>query len=138
MQKHAKAAPALTAPLNSGGVSKNKEKFVFKKVLGMAAIALLPSISFAGASCVGEVSRLWVEKDDVLNFNIQPTNVCDCNFNVNGSKGFKVPANQLNREEQYSALLAAFMANKKVESWFDWDGADGINRCNSWSISFSK
>jgi hypothetical protein len=92
----------------------------------------------AGAGCVGDITKLHVESDDNLFFDIKPTGDCVCNFATNGSAGFFVPASQLNKDEQYAALLSAFMAREKVMSWFDWSTQDGSQRCISHSVSFSR
>ncbi|GAB2504036.1 hypothetical protein [Microbulbifer agarilyticus] len=96
------------------------------------------SVAVAAAGCIGSVAKLWVEADDNLYFNIKPSNTCACNHIQGDVRGFKVPTGQPNKGEQYTALLAAFMADKEVMAWYDWDGADGTNRCKSYNISLSK
>ncbi|KDM91706.1 hypothetical protein [Photobacterium galatheae] len=110
------------------------------KIKNSIALLLLFSSGhiFAAAGCIGQVSKVWVEQDDALYFNIKPSNECVCNFSEGIAKGFSVPADQVNKEEQYSALLAAFMADIDVMSWFDWRVEDGSQRCISWNISLSK
>lgn len=96
------------------------------------------SDSIAASGCLGNVTKLWVEADDKLYFDITPTGSCTCNYVEGGGKGFIVSASQLNKDEQYTALLAAFMADKEVMSWYDWDSPDGTKRCKSYNISLSK
>lgn len=112
-------------------------KYTLRSTL-LFSMFLLPGLTIAGAGCVGTVTKLWVEADDSLYFNLKPLNGCGCNSDESGSKLFVAPASQLNREEQYSALLAAFMAEKEVMAWFDWQSSDGSKRCRSWNVSFSK
>ncbi|WP_445357508.1 hypothetical protein ACJJIC_17415 [Microbulbifer sp. ANSA002] len=111
-----------------------------------SAISLLFSSSITGAAtstaagCTGTVSKVWVETNDYLYYEIEPSSStsCTCNFNIGNAKGFIVPSSQPNKDEQYTALLAAFMADKKVMVWYDWDGVDGSNRCKGYNISLSK
>ncbi|WP_445357510.1 hypothetical protein ACJJIC_17430 [Microbulbifer sp. ANSA002] len=106
--------------------------------------SLLFCSSIAGANnstaagCTGSVSKLWVEADDSLYFDIEPSTTCNCNHSVGNSKGFKATADLPNKDEQYAALLAAFMADKKVQTWYDWRSTDGSNRCISYNIALSK
>ncbi|MFT4926969.1 MAG: hypothetical protein ACI8WB_003069 [Phenylobacterium sp.] len=108
-----------------------------KNVVKMSVLSLLLTVSnavLADAECIGEVSKLWTSADDTLYFNIVQSNACVCNFVDNNAKGFSVPANQSNTEEQYSALLAAYMAKTAVNVSFDWAVADGSQRCMSYHI----
>ena len=116
---------------------------VTMKYLALAVVLLATSgVGIAQTStsqgCVGSVSRLWVEANDDLYFNIQPTSNCNCNFNADTEKGFIAPADQANKDEQYAALLSAFVADIPVMSWFDWRSSDGSLRCRSWSITLAK
>ncbi len=94
--------------------------------------------AIATDACYGKISLLWVDTDKTVNFDIEPTKQCPCNFVEGSSKGFFIPRNQENREEQYSALLAAFMADKVISSWHDWTSNEGTTRCTSHNIALGK
>lgn len=92
---------------------------------------------FAGSACPGKVSRLYVEHNDDLYFSIQAQGQCVCNFTHGYGKGFLIPKTQDNKEEAYSALLAAYMADRGVTIWFDWTSATvNESRCRAWNVVF--
>ena len=111
---------------------------VWKLFYTFVLFLLIGNNVYAGAGCVGQITKLYMESNDELFFDIQPTSECNCNSAINGNAQFFVPEGQLNRGEQYAALLAAFMARGQVMSWFDWTSPDGSTRCISHSISFSR
>ncbi|WP_143696949.1 hypothetical protein [Vibrio coralliilyticus] len=107
--------------------------FKINKIMTIFAILAAGPVAASG-QCYGKISRLWVDTDQTVYFNIEPTGQCVCNYAVDSSKGFSIPRSQENRNEQYSALLAAFMASKVVNSQHDWTTNEGSQRCLSHSI----
>ncbi len=105
-------------------------------IVGLLSIA--PSV-FAANGCVGTVAKVWMESSDVLYFNLTPKTPGSCGCNRDevpaGDKGFEVAANKANKEDQYSALLAAAFSGKPVGIWYDWQSSQGEVRCVSHSVA---
>lgn len=102
-------------------------------------VVLGSSLASANQLCVGYVSKVYVESDGSLYYNVRDENSCTCNFADGFGMGFMAPVAQKNTEAQYAMLMAAFLAKKKVTVWHDWTAAVvNQQRCLSHNIALSE
>lgn len=107
--------------------------------ISLFLIGLFPVKVMPAATCVGTISKMYVETDDTLFFGVEPSGECGCNYDWGGVKGFFNPPSNTNHNKTYTTVLSALLAGKAVHVWYDWtSGSTNANYCVAYNVKIFK